>query len=156
MPFAFNNLWLLVKKKIFLLWLQNSQNAANPLSELQSSASRFKLELLKSKAKRSLTESLDSILSRVNIQLLSPIYTIGRITKNILLRVISSPKAAAWKSSVQYLFLFFTELKSSLFFFFSFACAHRFVSKRRVFLQKKRKICIPGQYFAWVRIDESI
>ncbi|XP_040191072.1 TBC1 domain family member 1 isoform X2 [Rana temporaria] len=45
---------------------QNSQNAANPLSELQSSASRFKLELLKSKAKRSLTESLDSILSMGN------------------------------------------------------------------------------------------
>lgn len=45
---------------------QNSQNAANPLSELQSSASRFKLELLKSKAKRSLTESLESILSRGN------------------------------------------------------------------------------------------
>ncbi|CAI9586131.1 unnamed protein product, partial [Staurois parvus] len=41
---------------------QNSQNTANPLSELQSSASRFKLELLKSKAKRSLTESLESIL----------------------------------------------------------------------------------------------
>ncbi|XP_018422737.1 PREDICTED: TBC1 domain family member 1 isoform X2 [Nanorana parkeri] len=44
--------------------VQNSQIAANPLTELQSSAPRFKLELLKSKAKRSLTESLDSILSR--------------------------------------------------------------------------------------------
>ncbi|KAM5192927.1 TBC1 domain family member 1 [Mantella aurantiaca] len=43
---------------------QNSQIAANPLSELQSSAPRFKLDLLTSKAKRSLTESLESILSR--------------------------------------------------------------------------------------------
>ncbi|KAM9330387.1 TBC1 domain family member 1 [Gastrophryne carolinensis] len=43
---------------------QSSQIASIPLNELQTSAPRFRLELLKSKAKRSLTESLESILSR--------------------------------------------------------------------------------------------
>ncbi|XP_075715171.1 TBC1 domain family member 1 isoform X2 [Rhinoderma darwinii] len=43
---------------------QVSQIVSNPLNELQSSAPRFRLELLRSKAKRSLTESLESILSR--------------------------------------------------------------------------------------------
>ncbi|XP_075424079.1 TBC1 domain family member 1 isoform X7 [Ascaphus truei] len=45
---------------------QLSQTADDALSELQSSAPRFRLEMLKSKAKRSLTESLESILSRGN------------------------------------------------------------------------------------------
>ncbi|XP_066429292.1 TBC1 domain family member 1 isoform X1 [Eleutherodactylus coqui] len=45
---------------------QVSQISSNPLNELQISASRFRLELFKSKAKRSLTESLESILSRGN------------------------------------------------------------------------------------------
>ncbi|CAJ0938949.1 unnamed protein product [Ranitomeya imitator] len=43
---------------------QVSQISSNPLNELQISAPRFRLELFKSKAKRSLTESLESILSR--------------------------------------------------------------------------------------------
>lgn len=43
---------------------QVSPISSNPLNELQSSAPRFRLELFKSKAKRSLTESLESILSR--------------------------------------------------------------------------------------------
>ncbi|XP_069833605.1 TBC1 domain family member 1 isoform X1 [Dendropsophus ebraccatus] len=43
---------------------QVSQLSSNPLNELQSSAHRFRLDLFKSKAKRSLTESLESILSR--------------------------------------------------------------------------------------------
>ncbi|MEE6520819.1 hypothetical protein FKM82_018758 [Ascaphus truei] len=47
-------------------YLQLSQTADDALSELQSSAPRFRLEMLKSKAKRSLTESLESILSRGN------------------------------------------------------------------------------------------
>ncbi|XP_073502256.1 TBC1 domain family member 1 isoform X2 [Phyllobates terribilis] len=45
---------------------QVSQISSNPLNELQISAPRFRLELLKTKAKRSLTESLESILSRGN------------------------------------------------------------------------------------------
>ncbi|XP_044154031.1 TBC1 domain family member 1 isoform X2 [Bufo gargarizans] len=45
---------------------QVSQISSNPLNELQISAPRFRLELFKSKAKRSLTESLESILSRGN------------------------------------------------------------------------------------------
>ncbi|XP_040274932.1 TBC1 domain family member 1 isoform X7 [Bufo bufo] len=43
---------------------QVSQISSNPLNELQISAPRLRLELFKSKAKRSLTESLESILSR--------------------------------------------------------------------------------------------
>ncbi|XP_059779194.1 TBC1 domain family member 1 isoform X6 [Balaenoptera ricei] len=46
---------------------QTSQIAAeNIASELPSSATRFRLDMLKNKAKRSLTESLESILSRGN------------------------------------------------------------------------------------------
>ncbi|KAB0341429.1 hypothetical protein FD754_018355, partial [Muntiacus muntjak] len=46
---------------------QTSQIAAENIgSELPSSATRFRLDMLKNKAKRSLTESLESILSRVN------------------------------------------------------------------------------------------
>uniref|UniRef100_A0A3Q1M1P0 TBC1 domain family member 1 n=1 Tax=Bos taurus TaxID=9913 RepID=A0A3Q1M1P0_BOVIN len=45
---------------------QTSQIAAENIgSELPSSATRFRLDMLKNKAKRSLTESLESILSRV-------------------------------------------------------------------------------------------
>ncbi|KAE8629363.1 hypothetical protein XENTR_v10000457 [Xenopus tropicalis] len=43
---------------------QNSQAAESTANGLQTSASRFKLESLTSKAKRSLTESLENILSR--------------------------------------------------------------------------------------------
>ncbi|KAG8591660.1 hypothetical protein GDO81_000258 [Engystomops pustulosus] len=43
---------------------QDSLISINPLNELQISAPRFRLELFKSKAKKSLTESLESILSR--------------------------------------------------------------------------------------------
>ncbi|XP_075117436.1 TBC1 domain family member 1 isoform X5 [Leptodactylus fuscus] len=43
---------------------QVSHISSNPLNELQISAPRFRLELFKSKAKKSLTESLESILSR--------------------------------------------------------------------------------------------
>uniref|UniRef100_A0A8C5LMP7 TBC1 domain family member 4 n=1 Tax=Leptobrachium leishanense TaxID=445787 RepID=A0A8C5LMP7_9ANUR len=43
---------------------QASQVPENPLNELQISAPRFRLDLLKSKAKKSLTESLENILSR--------------------------------------------------------------------------------------------
>ncbi|XP_018098583.1 TBC1 domain family member 1 isoform X7 [Xenopus laevis] len=43
---------------------QNSQAAESMANGLQTSASRFKLESLTSKAKRSLTESLENILSR--------------------------------------------------------------------------------------------
>ncbi|KAM4710444.1 TBC1 domain family member 1 isoform 2-T2 [Discoglossus pictus] len=43
---------------------QAPQVANNALNELQSSVPRFRLELLKTKAKRSLTESLENILSR--------------------------------------------------------------------------------------------
>nr|KAF6502944.1 TBC1 domain family member 1 [Molossus molossus] len=46
---------------------QTTQIAAETLgSELPSTATRFKLDMLKNKAKRSLTESLESILSRGN------------------------------------------------------------------------------------------
>ncbi|XP_066892402.1 TBC1 domain family member 1 isoform X15 [Kogia breviceps] len=46
---------------------QTSQIAAENIgSELPSSATRFRLDMLKNKAKRSLTESLESILSRGN------------------------------------------------------------------------------------------
>ncbi|XP_069449944.1 TBC1 domain family member 1 isoform X11 [Ovis canadensis] len=46
---------------------QTSQVAAENIgSELPSSATRFRLDMLKNKAKRSLTESLESILSRGN------------------------------------------------------------------------------------------
>lgn len=46
---------------------QTTQVAAENIgSELPSSAARFKLDMLKNKAKRSLTESLESILSRGN------------------------------------------------------------------------------------------
>lgn len=46
---------------------QTSQIAAESIgSELPSSATRFRLDMLKNKAKRSLTESLESILSRGN------------------------------------------------------------------------------------------
>ncbi|KAM4051551.1 TBC1 domain family member 1 isoform 4-T4 [Anomaloglossus baeobatrachus] len=45
---------------------QVSEISSNPLNELQISAPRFRLELFKSKAKKSLTESLESILSRGN------------------------------------------------------------------------------------------
>lgn len=46
---------------------QPSQAAAeNPGSELPPSATRFRLDMLRTKAKRSLTESLESILSRGN------------------------------------------------------------------------------------------
>ncbi|XP_036996259.2 TBC1 domain family member 1 isoform X2 [Artibeus jamaicensis] len=46
---------------------QTTQIAAENIgSELPSSATRFKLDMLKNKAKRSLTESLESILSRGN------------------------------------------------------------------------------------------
>lgn len=46
---------------------QTSQMAAENIgSELPSSATRFRLDMLKNKAKRSLTESLESILSRGN------------------------------------------------------------------------------------------
>ncbi|XP_068134550.1 TBC1 domain family member 1 isoform X9 [Hyperolius riggenbachi] len=43
---------------------QDSQITSGPMNELQSNAPRFRLELLKSRAKRSLTESLESILLR--------------------------------------------------------------------------------------------
>lgn len=48
--------------------LQASQPPAeNAVNEVSSSASRFRLDMLKNKAKRSLTESFESILSRVSI-----------------------------------------------------------------------------------------
>lgn len=48
--------------------LQTSQPPAeNAVNEVPSTASRFRLDMLKNKAKRSLTESFESILSRVSI-----------------------------------------------------------------------------------------
>lgn len=48
--------------------LQTSHPAAeNAGNEVPSSAPRFRLDMLKNKAKRSLTESFESILSRVSI-----------------------------------------------------------------------------------------
>lgn len=48
--------------------LQTSQpSAENAVNEVPSSAPRFRLDMLKNKAKRSLTESFESILSRVSI-----------------------------------------------------------------------------------------
>lgn len=58
---------------------------------MPSSAPRFRLDMLKNKAKRSLTESFESILSRVSISMFIPsehnliVIFIGMIERSYLL-----------------------------------------------------------------------